>query len=297
MDPMFSKSSYMKRHQNNWLDLLIILVTGIVVLRHASIPSWIDQGYPAFDVVGKAIIWVTGIVLPAFLFLAGYLCFRDTPRKPDVRWFGQKYLCGLKRLVIPFLIANVLSWGVYATAYKFAPSMMSGFLDGDWQDPLFVLWKGPINLSLWLLREVIVAFLILPVYYFLIRYTWGAATIAVGVLCAFHLLPETVFWFALGASFAILPLRIQRISLWMEQHPLPTPEDTFDWCYFVFLYHYIPQLVMKKIGVMLLPEINSGGLIAVWLLNALFLVLGLSAIYLLLRRFAPKLLAVVVGSE
>lgn len=297
MDPMFSKSPHMKRHPNTWLDLFIILVTGIIVLRHASIPNWIDQGYTAFDAVGKAIIWVTGIVLPSFLFLAGYLCFRGSPRKPDVKWFGQQYLCGLRRLVIPFLIANVLSWGVYAVAYKFAPSMMSGFLDGNWKDPLFVLWTGPINLSLWLVREVIVAFLLLPVFYYAIRYTWGVVTVAVGVLWAFQLLPETWFWFTLGATFAILPLRIQRVSQWMEQHPLRDSEATFDWCYFIFLYHYIPQLIMKKIGVLLLPEISSGGLIAVWLLNALFLALGLSAIYLLLRRFAPRVLAVVVGSK
>ena len=53
---------------------------------------------------------------------------------------------------------------------------------------------------------------------------------------------------------------------------------------------------MKKIGVALLPEATNGGLIAVWISNALILLLGLTLIYYLLYRFAPKLLAVLTGS-
>lgn len=296
IDTMFSNPSVIKR-DDSWLGFITILVTAICVIRHASMPDWIGQGYPAFDAFGKVAIRVTDVFFQFFLFLAGYLLFRGTPRNPDLKWFGRKYLCGLKVIVIPFLIANLFSWCVYAAAYKFAPSMMSGFLDSDWKDPLFALWKGPINLSLWLLREVIVTLLLFPVLYYLIRYTWGVATVALGVLWGFGIVPAPLFCLSIGATLAILPIHSQRFSDWRASHPLPAPSDYFNWCYFIFLYHYIPQLVMKKIGVMLLPTINGGGLIAVWLLNALLLAAGLSAIYLLLRRFTPKLLSIIVGSN
>ena len=296
MGAMFSNTSILKKNRNTWLNLFILLVTVIVAVRHASMPDWLGKGYAAFDAFGKALIWITEVCLPLFFILAGYLIFRGTPSKPDLSWYGQKYLCGLKRIVIPFLIVNILTWLVYAAAYKFTPSVMSGFLDGNWKDPFFVLWKGPINLALWFMREVIVAFLFFPVLYLLIRYTWGIGVIALGVLWRLNIIPETLFWLSLGAALAILPIRIKRLNSWMDQHSLRIPADCFDWCYFVYLYHYIPQIAMKKLGVMLLPEINSAGLITVWVLNALLLLGGLSAVYLLLRRFTPKLLSVLVGS-
>ena len=292
---MFPKSSVVKR-DNTWLYLVEILVLVIVVVRHASMPDWFDRGYPAFDAFGKGIIWATEICLPAFFILAGYLFFRGVPKRPEPAWFGKKYLCGLKVLVIPYLIANLLSWFVYAAAYKFAPSLMSGFLEGSWTDPLFIFWKGPINMSLWFMREVIVAFLVFPLIYLLVRYTWGIAVVALGVLWGFHLAPEPLFWFALGSSLAILPLHSRRLGDWMGRHPLRIGADCLNGCYFIYLYHYLPQIAMKKVGIMLLPGINSAGLIAVWICNALILLAGLFAIYLLLRRFAPKLLALLVGS-
>lgn len=293
---MFPHTTVIKRNET-WLGFITILVTIICAFRHASMPDWIGQGYPVFDVFGKAMIRITDVFFQFFLFLAGYLLFRGTPRKPDLKWFGRKYLCGLKVIIIPFLIANLLSWCVYAAAYKFAPSLMSGFLEGDWKDPLFALWKGPINLSLWILREVIIAFLLFPLLYYLIRYTWGVATIALGVLWGFEIVPASLLCISIGATLAILPLHSERFSNWRDRHPFPVPADCFSWCYFIYLYHYIPELAIKKIGVMILPSITSAGLIAIWLLNALLLLAGLSAIYLLLRRFTPKLLSVIVGSN
>lgn len=296
MDAMLSQTNGVKR-DNSWLYLLMVIETVIIVVRHASMPDWFDQGYHTFDLIGKGIVWITEICLPLFFILCGYVFFRGIDKIPKPAWFAQRYKSVLLSLVIPYLIANILSLAVYLLAYKFAPSAMSGFMGDNWKDPLFIFWKGPVNLSLWFLRELFIICLLSPLIYLLVRYTWGIGVIAVGLLWGFHLVPEPLFWFTLGATPAILCLHSRRFETWMARHPVRIAADCPRWCFFIYLYHYLPQIAMKKVGVALLPEINSAGLLAVWICNALILLGGLSLIYVLLRRFTPKLLSVLAGGS
>ena len=52
MDEMLSKTDGVKR-DNTWLFLLMVIETVIIVVRHASMPDWFDQGYHMFDLIGK----------------------------------------------------------------------------------------------------------------------------------------------------------------------------------------------------------------------------------------------------
>lgn len=295
MDSMLSKTSDVKQ-DNGWPDSLSLLLLLIIVIRHASLPDWLDRGYTLFDQVGKGIVSATSGIVPFFFLLTGYIFFRDIPKKPGVSWFGDKYKRSLFVVIIPYLIANVITWVIYVALHKLAPDMLSGFFGDDWKNILFVFWTGPINLSLWLVRELIVLCLISPLLWLLIRYSWGGVVVVIGILWYFHIVPEPLFWFSLGAALAVLLTHCQRMRGWLDRHPVRLAFLRKDWAWFVFLYHYIPQIAMKKIGVALLPEATSGGLIAVWIGNALILLIGLTLVYYLLYRFAPKLLAVLTGS-
>lgn len=294
MGSMLSETTGVKR-DNGWLDWLKVIVLIIIVVRHASLPDWFDKGFLRFDQIGKGLVTVTEVCLPLFFILAGFIFFRHIPAKPNLSWFGQQYKRSLFVVLIPYLIANVLTLVVYLAIHKLAPDLLSGFMGDNWKNPLFIFWTGPINLSLWFVRELILLCLIAPVIWLLVRYTWGGAIVALGALWYFNKIPEPLFWFSVGVALALLLLHSYRIKEWLDKHPLRIAPFWKDWAWFVYLYHYIPQIAMKKVGLALLPEMTSGGLLAVWLGNALILLLGLTLIYYLLYRFAPKLLAVLTG--
>lgn len=296
MDPMLSKPAEIKR-DNGWLDGMKILVLIIIVVRHASLPDWFDQGFTLFDRIGKGLVTVTEICLPLFFILTGYIFFRHMPQKPSMAWFGQREKRSVFVVLIPYLIANILTLLVYLSIYKLAPDLLSGFMGDNWKNPLFILWTGPINLSLWFVRELILLCLLAPLIWLAVRYTWGGFVIALGVLWYFDKIPEPLFWFSVGVAFAMLALHCHRTLAWLDRHPIRLAPFWKDWAWFVYLYHYIPQIAMKKIGLSLLPETTSGGLIAVWLGNALLLLAELTLIYYLLHRFTPKLLNVLTGGR
>lgn len=293
---MLSETTGLKR-DNGWLDLMKIILLLIVVFRHASLPDWFDRGFTVFDSVGKGLVTITSIIVPFFFILAGCIFFQNMPSNPGVAWFGYKYKRSIAVVLIPYLIANAITLAIYVAVQKLAPDMLSGFLGDNWKNVAFILWEGPINLSLWLVRELILLCLIAPLIWLSVRYTWGVVVVALGVLWYFHFVPEPLFWFSAGTALAILIVRIPSIKDWFDRHPIRFSSFWKDWAWFVFLYHYIPQIGMKKVGVALLPEVTSGGLLAVWIGNALILLVGLTLVYYLLYRFAPKLLALLTGGH
>lgn len=296
MDTMPSETTPVK-HNNGWLDWSKILLVLIVVFRHASLPDWFDRGYAAFDRFGGWLVTVTSIIVPCFFLLAGIIYFRNIPSKPSLAWFGHMSKRSLFVVLIPYLIANAISLAIYVAVQKVAPDLLSGFLGDNWKNVAFIVWQGPINLSLWLVRELILLCLLAPLIWLFVRYTWGGGVLVIGLLWYFHIVPEPLFWFSAGTALALVFPYCHKCREWLDRHPLRFSPFWKDWAWFVFLYHYIPQIGMKKIGVALLPEITSGGLIAVWMGNALLLLAGLTLIYYLLHRFTPKLLNVLTGGQ
>ena len=142
----------------NRLDILRVLLTVGIVCRHATSENL------------QPVVWVTEICVPLFFVMSGYLFFRNTPERPSVGWFRNKIQSRFFTLLIPYLIANIIAWLCYFFAIREVPSMVSGFLGDKWKNPLFVFWTGPINLSLWFIRELILLVLLSPLIYFLLRY-------------------------------------------------------------------------------------------------------------------------------
>ena len=141
MGSMLSETTGVKR-DNGWLDWLKVIVLIIIVVRHASLPDWFDKGFLRFDQIGKGLVTVTEVCLPLFFILAGFIFFRHIPAKPNLSWFGQQYKRSLFVVLIPYLIANVLTLVVYLAIHKLAPDLLSGFMGDNWKNPLFIFWTG-----------------------------------------------------------------------------------------------------------------------------------------------------------
>ena len=106
--------------KGNRLDIIRVLLTVGIVCRHATMTD-LSASSAAFDTITKGIIWLTEICVPLFFVISGYLFFRNTPEKPQPKWFWEKYKSRFFSLLIPYLIANIIAWGCYYFAITKVP--------------------------------------------------------------------------------------------------------------------------------------------------------------------------------
>lgn len=282
-----------KRVNGNRVDLLRVLLTVGIVCRHASMTDLAASTH-AFDSVTRGIIAITEVCVPLFYVISGYLYFRNAPLDPQPRWFLEKYRSRLFSLVIPYLIANIIAWGCYYFAIREVPSMVSGFFGDSWKDPVFVFWTGPVNLSLWFIRELILVVLFSPLVFLLVRYLRWWGVLVLGLLWAFKIGPAPLFFFSLGACEGVW--KTVPVERWlMAQSRVDTRSRA--WTYFVYLYHYLLIVGLKKGLVMLLHPQGTLALLGVYLI-CIILVLGvLTLVYGLMRRIMPRITSFIVGGK
>ena len=185
--------------RNKAVDLLKVLLTIGIVFRHAELVGWAERS-AAFSGFNRGMMLFTSLCVPLFFVISGYLFFLNVPEKPKPRYFIDKIHSRVFSLLIPYLIANALAFVCYWLAHRFAPDMIAGFLGENWHRPLFVFWTGPVNLSLWFIRDLLYAVVLSPLIWLFVRYTrvWGV--LALGVVWYFYgIQPWYNFYFILGA--------------------------------------------------------------------------------------------------
>ena len=283
----------LNRQNGNRVDLLRVLLTVGIVCRHATMTD-LAVSTSAFDAITQGIIWLTEVCVPLFYVISGYLYFRNAPLDPQPRWFLDKYKSRFFSLVIPYLIANVIAWGCYYFAIKVVPSMVSGFFGDNWKDPVFVFWTGPVNMSLWFIRELILVVLVSPLIFLLVRYLRWWGVLALGVLWACKIGPAPLFFFSLGACEGIW--KIAPVERWLMA---PSRVDTRSraWTYFVYLYHYLLIVGVKNGLVMVLHPQGTLALVGVYLLSVVLVLGVLTVVYGLMRRVMPGVTGVIVGGK
>lgn len=279
--------------KGNRLDLIRILLTVGIVCRHAEL---VDQAAlsPAFDVFNKGMMGVTEICVPLFYVISGYLFFRNVPMLPRPGWFLDKYRSRLFSLVIPYLIANVIAWLCYYFAIKEVPSMVSGFFGDNWKDPVFVFWTGPVNMSLWFIRELILVVVVSPALYLLVRFLRWWGVLLLGVLWAFKIGPAPLFFFSIGACEGVW--KIAPVERWLMA---PSRVDTRSraWTYFIYLYHYLLIVGVKKGLCMLLHPQGALALLGVYLTSVVVVLGVLTVLYFGMRKVLPKITGIIVGGK
>lgn len=273
----------------NRLDILRVLLTVGIVCRHATSDNL------------QAVVFITNIFVPLFFVMSGYLFFWNVPGKPDAKWFWKKIRSRFFTLLIPYLIAVVIAWLCYYFALKAVPSMVDGFLGDRWKDPLFVFWTGPVNLSLWFIRELMIVVVLSPLIYLIIRYTgwWGVLALgtwwALGTYGGFSYGgPEPLFLFAAGGCLGLR--KIAPVERWLHTESR-VPVSTRAWTFFIYLYHYLLLIGVKKGLAMLLPSQGVWADLLVWLLSVLIVLGILTAVYALGRRIVPRLTSIMVGGK
>lgn len=283
----------LSRKNGNRVDLLRVLLTVGIVCRHATMTD-LAVSTSAFDAITQGIIWLTEVCVPLFYVISGYLYFRNATLDPQPRWFLDKYKSRFFSLVIPYLIANVIAWGCYYFAIKVVPSMVSGFFGDNWKDPVFVFWTGPVNMSLWFIRELILVVLVSPLIFLLVRYLRWWGVLALGVLWACKIGPAPLFFFSLGACEGIW--KIAPVERWLMA-PSRVDKRSRAWTYFIYLYHYLLVVGVKKGLVMVLHPQGTVALVGIYLLSVVLVLGVLTVVYGLMRRVMPGVTGVIVGGK
>jgi len=312
-----------------WVDFLKVILTVGIVLRHSTLePS------------SRAIILLTEVCVPLFFALSGYLFFFHVPERPDIRWFAEKWKRRLFSLVIPYLIANMVAFAIYWSAGRFAPDLVSGFFGDNLRNPFYVLWTGPVNLSLWFIRDLIIAVITTPVIWLLVRYGKFWVVLAYGLLWLFGAqTPWNNFFFMLGSYLAIeekiipdicgliapylllicigafvlappgggdakslyvlagLPVCVWGASKYVKVTRIGVDVKWRAWCFFVYLYHYLPLIGIKKILVRMIDPQSDLAWVGIYLASAILVLLLLTGFYLLIRRFLPRVTRIIVGGK
>lgn len=277
------------------IDLLKVILTVGIVFRHAELVG-MEGRSEAFDMFSRGMMFITEICVPLFFVISGYLYFRNVPAKPDVQFFWNKTRSRVFSLLIPYLIANVIAFGFYWAAYRYAPNMMSGFFGDNWKNPLFIFWTGPINMSLWFIRDLIIACITAPLIWLLVRYTriWGVlALAAVWIFIAGSAWYN--LWFTIGAWAAVC--QGDATSRLLGRFRCRVPADAAAWCFFIYLYHYIPAISFKKLFPAWIEPMSAWALIGTYFMVALVTLCLVSGVYYAMKKLMPKVTGVMVGGK
>lgn len=282
-----------KTVKGNKIDLIRVLLTIGIVFLHATMTD-LNYSTPEFKWVIKSVINVTMVCLPMFFAFSGYLFFRNVTDDPQSSWFWSKLRKRFSSLFIPFIIANCVAFMAYFTTLKVFPSMISGFLGNDWKDPGFVLWKGPINLSLWFIRELIKLTILTPIIFIVIKHLKWWSVLFLGVMWKLGICPEPLFWYSSGVCLSIW--KIAPIEKWLYSRS-HIPVSSRAWTFFIYLYHYLLIIGIKKSLVLWIEPRNTFSQVSVYLASAIGTLAILTAVYALMRRIIPRITSVIVGGK
>ncbi len=278
-----------------FIDLLKVILTLGIVFRHAELVG-LEGRSETFDLLSRGMMLITEVCVPLFFVLSGFLYFRNVPKNPGVDFFWGKTRSRIFSLLIPYLIANTVAFVCYWLAHRFAPGMISGFFGDNWRNPIYIFCTGPINMSLWFIRDLIIACLVAPLIWIFVRYTriWGVlALAAVWFFVAGS--PFYNLWFTLGAWAAVC--QGENADRLLSKIHCRAPLHAAAWCFFVYLYHYIPIISLKKLLGAAFNPTGTLALIGTYLLTAI-LTLGLvTGLFFLLKKFFPRLTGILVGGK
>lgn len=279
--------------RGNKIDLIRVLLTIGIVSLHSTITD-LANSTPVYDGVIKAILTVTQVCVPLFYALSGYLFFRNVPDDPSSNWFWTKLRSRFLSLFVPFIIANCIALAIYYATMHFFPSMISGYLGDSWKDPVFVFWKGPINLSLWFIRELIVVTILSPIIFLIVKHFRWWGVLILGLLLVLRIGPAPLFYYSTGACLSVW--KINPVEKWLMSDS-QVRISSRAWTYFVYLYHYLLVIGIKKALVAWLKPTDTALQVGIYMVTVIGTLLILTITYVLMRKIIPRFTSVLVGGK
>ena len=90
--------------------------------------------------------------------------------------------------------------------------------------------------------------------------------------------------------------KISLVGDWLHR-PARITLRSRAWTFFVYLYHYLLLIGVKKGLAMLIPFTGIWADVTVWFLSVVIVLAALSAAYALGRRFVPRITGILVGGK
>ena len=293
MGKMLQGTAGLTAPRGNKIDLIRVLLTIGIVSLHSTMTD-LANSTPVYDGVIKAILTITQVCVPLFFAISGYLFFRNVPDDPSSNWFWTKLRSRFLSLFVPFLIANCIAFAIYFATKHFFPSMISGYLGDSWKDPVFVLWKGPINLSLWFIRELIVVTILSPIIFLIVKHFRWWGVLILGLLLVLKIGPAPLFYYSAGSCLAVW--KINPVEKWLMSDSRVRVSSR-AWTYFVYLYHYLLIIGIKKALVAWLKPTETALQVGIYLVTVIGTLLILTITYALMRKIIPRITSVLVGGK
>lgn len=287
------------------------------------------------------------IAVPLFFFISGFLFFKGEFTK-------QTYLSKLKRrvhsLLIPYILWNIIIFLFYYLTGRF--DIGDNLFDCLYKIFWSYLYGCPICYQFWFIRDLMVAMILSPIFYWLIKYTKGWIVLLFGLLWFYDnnedvflgLSYRVLFFFSLGAFFKIFSHNFVKESLRAIKWILPLYVILFiitillanseffkyslsattllgmvvavalpakfislgKWhvnkfltesSFFVYGYHAAALPVLFKIMFTLIKSPSEISLTFMLFFDPTVVILVGLGIYWLLRRYLPRLTAVLTGGR
>lgn len=312
------------------------------------------------------------IAVPVFFIISGYLFYRNL-----VQWDFSIYINKLKSrfysLFIPYIIWNTIPvlyiiTGLFIKHYSILQildfiNIKGGLCKYFFVSPilrmLYINWFGqpvmagePINAPLWFLRDLIVLVILSPVIYWFIKrlgfyFLSILCFIYISTIIPYHSVTTSIFFFSIGAYFAISEKNIIRefngvavnsfllalsfgfvdcffdgkltitgsvlypfyiifgvvavfnLATWLiEKKHITINKTLAKSSFFIFCLHSLLVIGICRWFINLLfPYNNTIFLILKYFLVPILTVCLCLVIYMILKKFTPKLLNILTGSR
>ena len=89
----------------------------------------------------------------------------------------------------------------------------------------------------------------------------------------------------------------QMIAWLMQWKKWEIPTVWQAWCFFIYLYHYIPIISFKKLFVKIFDPSGFWSLMLVYVAVALITLALMTALFMILKKLLPRTTGVLVGGK
>lgn len=187
--------------RNSKIDVVRCVSNYLIVLLHAwaafQYVSWEGFEFVAWAVICSHLSW---LAIPTFFMISGFFLFKGY----QVSKYLNKIVRRLKRLVVPYIMWNILFVVFYLSLSHFVPRLSTRVASFGLDsfsgafEKILSLTVAPIDGPLWFLRAIFIFALFSPIIWFVMKLCRGMIAIS---LCLVWCLIESVCGFSKLMSY------------------------------------------------------------------------------------------------
>ena len=235
--------------QSDALRIATFLATVMVVLRHSfNLHRYYAGGNPWMPItdaniaIQHTLSGITNMAIPAFLFMSGFLFFRDMQKWQDCIPKWQKRI---RTLLVPYFLWNLMLITMVLLLYVFPalrPQLLEKYdvkLSSYWL--LNKMTLHPIMGHFWYIRTLMIFMLCVPLVFYILKNN-ALAFIVLFILARCWKPIDTTILSSEGALYFYC-------GCWIATHgglPEAMPVSHWIWLFIVPIYSYIMPLILSR---------------------------------------------------